>query len=269
MGHLRTGALPRSKTWQTVVRSVGGIAESGVSESGISGIAHKTLVASSQALKELPYDKSVQSCFMFLITLAVSGQTGEIKSYANNYGINIEGAPTKLQLSRALRDWLDSQNLKNYNPEFKSLARKATVDTIVGWVNKNLSNSQLSIFSRTDEQFQPWREASSGRGFCELSRMFFSNFTSRYLKYFLSRTASSQLKTIADRDCFESAINSNVDNISQHAFETSKIVQSFSAGWFNKNAIGEIPSNKQVENFLRHSFGKIREELHREMEAGK
>lgn len=200
------------------------------------------------------------------MALAVAGQSNNVKSAARNIGIDLEGEPSKLQLSRALRVWLDSQDMKNYNPEFESLARKATVDTITGWLNQNLYNAQLSIFSQLENPFKPWREASDGRGFCELSRTFFSNFTSRFLKYFLSRTASSQLKTITDRERFESSIDANVDKISQHAFETSKLVQSFSAGWFNKNAKGEVPTNKKIEGFLRHSFEKIREELRRDRE---
>ena len=268
MGHLRLGALPRSKTWQAVVSSVGAFAEGGIGEEADShDIADKTLDASNRGLRELPSDQSVQSCFRFLLALAVAGQSTDIKSSAQALGINIEGHPTKLQLSKALRDWLDNQAVKNYNPEFESLARKATVDTIAAWLNKNLSNAQLSILPQLEDPFKPWRDASNGRGFCELSRMFFSNFTLRYLKYFLSRTASSQLKSIADRENFEISINANIDNISQHAFETSKIVQSFSAGWFNKNAIGKIPSKKMIEGFFRHSFEKIREELRREREA--
>ena len=97
--------------------------------------------------------------------------------------------------------------------------------------------------------------------------MFFSNFTSLYLNYFLSRTASSQLQTITDREQFAAAITSGIDVISKHAFETSKIVQSFSAGWFNNNAIGRLPSQLETEGFLRHSFEKIREELRREKET--
>jgi len=265
MGHFRTGALTRTKKWRAVVSAVG--VSTGISESSVADIAEKTLDASGQALRKLPQDQAVKSCFQFLLALAVAGQSTDVKSAAQGLGIIIGEEPTKLQLSKALREWLGKENIQAHNPEFASLVRKATLDTIAAWLNKHLSQTQKSLFPQIKDPFQPWRVASDGRGFCERSRMFFSNFTSLYLNYFLSRTASSQLRTITDREQFATAISSGIDVISKHAFETSKIVQSFSAGWFNNNAIGRLPSQLEIEGFLRHSFEKIREELRREKET--
>jgi hypothetical protein len=266
MGHLRTGALPRSRRWSAVVASVEAFS-SGSGGQHISDIADKTLDASSQVLRKLPFDQSLQYCFQFLTALAVAGQSKDVRAASLDLGIDLGDDPTKLQLSRALRDWIEKADTRKFNPEYEGLARQATVDTIVAWINSFQNQPQLNLISQSKDSFQPWREASDGRKFCELSRLFFSNFTSLYLKYFLSRTASAQLQTISEREKFESSINAKVDTISQHAFETSKLVQSFSAGWFNKNAIGKLPSLKTIEGFLRHSLDKIREELRREMEA--
>ena len=49
--------------------------------------------------------------------------------------------------------------------------------------------------------------------------------------------------------------------ITEHAFEISKIMQSFAAGWFNKHALDTAPSEASVTDFLNISFGKVREEL--------
>ncbi|MDP3014112.1 MAG: hypothetical protein Q8M92_07725, partial [Candidatus Subteraquimicrobiales bacterium] len=91
-----------------------------------------------------------------------------------------------------------------------------------------------------------------------------------YLNFFLSRTASSQLQTLKERENFSSAINSNTELVATHAFETSKIVQSFSAGWFNKHTTEKtIPPLKSIHGFLSFSFEKIREEFRRQREASK
>lgn len=259
MGHLRTGSLPKTRKWQEVVSSVG--ATSRIDDSIINDIAEKTLDASSQALRKLPYDMSLQRCFQFLTVLAVAGQSADIKTTLNNLGLNIGDVPSKLQLSRALRIWLENMDEKAFNPEFGNLARNATTDTISAWLNEHLSQPQISMFSQSEDPFNPWKKAADGSGFCELSRQFFTNFVARYLDYFLSRTASSQIKTIDERENFAKAIKERVDIITQHAFETSKIVQSFSAGWFNKHAIGKIPSTKEIEGFLQHALEKIREEF--------
>ena len=265
MGHLRAGVLPRTKPWSAVVSSIGSF--TGAAESIIIDIAEKTLDASKKAFRELPHDQTVKSCFQFLVALSVAGQSVDVKLSAQDFGIDISDKPTKLQLSRALREWLSKNPPQNLNPEFASLARKATLDTIAAWLNKHQSSAQASLLPESEDPYQPWRAASNGRNFCELSRYFFSNFTTRYLNYFLSRTASSQFPTISERERFAAAITSSIDSISQHAFETSKIVQSFSAGWFNKHAIGKVPALTEIEGFLRHSFEKIREEFSREKDA--
>lgn len=56
----------------------------------------------------------------------------------------------------------------------------------------------------------------------------------------------------------------HVDDVSRHAFETAKIMQSFAAGWFNKHAKEGLPTNASMRGFLRLALGKLREELRRE-----
>ena len=94
--------------------------------------------------------------------------------------------------------------------------------------------------------------------------MFLSKYTERYLKYFLEREASIALNTVQDRQNFSDNIAEHINAISKHAFETSKITQSFAAGWYNKHAKNNLPTDGEVESFLKLAFGKIREELWRE-----
>ena len=122
---------------------------------------------------------------------------------------------------------------------------------------EGLFNSELNaeaIFSR----------AARGDGFSEISRMYFSRITERYLKYFLDREASTKLTNIQDRKRFSDEITTYINAISKHAFETSKITQSYSAGWFNKYANENFPQKRQIRNFLSYAFGKMKSELLRE-----
>ena len=267
MGHLRTGSLPRTKKWSAIVSAVGD--GSDIDESSFSDIADKTLDASNRFLRKLPDDPMLQKCFQFLIVLSVSGKAENVQERAEKLGLNIEGSPTKLQLSRSLRSWLSDVKLSDCNPEFSSLARKATIDTLTSWFNKHSDTPQIDLFSKSTDPFSAWRSASNGGGFSELSRSFFANFTQRYLNYFLTRTASSQIKTLEDRKKFGIAVQKNAESISTHAFETSKLVQSFSAGWYNKHTSDyKIPSSQNIQGYLRHSLEKIREEFRRQKEVG-
>ena len=266
MGHLRTGSLPRTKKWSAIVSAVGD--GSDIDESSFSDIADKTLEASNRFLRKLPYDPILQKCFQFLIILSVSGKADDVQKSAAKHGLNIEGSPTKLQLSKSLRTWLADVNPSDYDPELSSLSRKATLDTLTSWLNKHSDTSQMDLFSKSIDPFSAWRAAANGGGFSELSRNFFANFTQRYLNYFLTRTASSQIRTLDDRKKFAIAVQKNADSILTHAFETSKLVQSFSAGWYNTHASEyNIPSSQKIQGFLRHSLEKIREEFRRQKEV--
>jgi hypothetical protein len=49
--------------------------------------------------------------------------------------------------------------------------------------------------------------------------------------------------------------------ITEHAFEISRIMQSFAAGWFNNHGLDKSPTTDSITDFLKMSFGKVREEL--------
>ena len=77
----------------------------------------------------------------------------------------------------------------------------------------------------------------------------------------MEREASGYISNTTQRARFNEELETNIKHISQHAFETAKITQSFAAGWFNKHVKGEIPSDKDIKGFLAHAFGKMRREL--------
>jgi hypothetical protein len=67
-----------------------------------------------------------------------------------------------------------------------------------------------------------------------------------------------------ERHEFNRGLEKHVQEISQHAFETSKITQSFSAGWFNKVIKEGVPDDEKIQGFLSFAFQKINSELLRE-----
>jgi hypothetical protein len=94
--------------------------------------------------------------------------------------------------------------------------------------------------------------------------VFFGKFTERYIKYFLDREASAQLPSIEARDRFAVSLERHIDALARHSFETTKITQSFAAGWYNKHARQSRPDRQAVAAFLSFAMGKLREELLRE-----
>ena len=72
------------------------------------------------------------------------------------------------------------------------------------------------------------------------------------------------LPGLVERDGFGERLDGHVEQVSQHAFETARIAQSFAAGWFNRNARDGVPDREATARFLSVAFGKIRGELLRE-----
>ncbi len=255
MGHERTGILPRSKVWRNVVAD---IADVPANTDLIGDVAAQVIKNVKNKLVRVENDNGVQAAFQYLVFLAHSAKQEDPSDYFEKLEIPVSDINSLLQIAQSLDQWIEEHKESN---EYASVAKGAALDAIGEW-KKNHTTNQTSLFS--EEKTNVWAKAANGAGFCELSRLFFSNFTERYLKYFLEREASSSLSNIADRNAFSSNLESHIQDVSQHAFETSKITQSFAAGWFNKNVKADLPTQRQIEGFLHLAFGKMRDELLRE-----
>jgi hypothetical protein len=257
MGHERVGTLPKTRAWKVVV---GQIASFTPAKSNISDITQQTLQNVRGRFESIEIDSGVLSSFEFLVLMAFASQEQNPVQYLKTKGIQLPENLTPLQLSKELSKWVSKNADSN---EYAAFAQGAAVDAVSEWYKKNESN-QADLFSTEKDPIDVWRKSSNGSGFCELSRLYFSKFTERYLKYFLEREASSRIKNIDDRNTFDAQIRSHVKDISEHAFETSKITQSFAAGWFNNQLKKGSPSRKSIQGFLSIAFGKMKSELLRE-----
>lgn len=255
MGHERTGILPKSKTWRKVVAR---IAEVPSDESAIGDIASQVIRNVKKRLVNIEQDNGIRAAFQFLLFLSQSAKEKEPVKYFQSLGIPLKDLDSTLQIAKSVSEWIEQNKQSS---EYAAVVRGAVIDAIGIWKKQNRTN-QGNLFS--DDNQNVWEKATNGSGFCELSRLFFSKFTERYLKYFLEREASASLSSILDRATFNSNLEAHVQEISNHAFETAKITQSFAAGWYNKNAKDEMPSDQQIEGFLTIAFGKMRAELLRE-----
>ena len=254
MGHERVGILPHTKPWLKVVAQLSGLSKA---ESSISEIANSTLQNVRNQFRQIHADMGVKAAFEFLISLSA---TGFLQPESLNPPIDLLSNPSPLKLASLLQTWVDahSQSL-----EYADIAKRAAADTIVSWTAQQ--KQQPSLFDKANKTQEIWRKAGNGAGFCEISRAFFAKFTERYLKYFLCREASIVLPDVDRRENFDALFGNHIDVVSRYAFETSKITQSFAAGWFNKYVRGNKLSDPNIEKFLRIAFGKIQDELLREV----
>ena len=259
MGHERVGALPYTKKWRDVVAQ---LAESSGSPEDVAAIANDTLQNVRAQLRKIHSDDGVVAAFQFLVALTKNSSLGDPGEASFSPRIDLQERPSTLRLIGQLRSWVEAQGGSR---EYADIAAKASADAISLWSAQQ--SMQASLFSSPGDSRDIWQGADNGAGFCEVSRLFFSKFTERYLNYFLEREASASMVSIPDRDRLASQLRDHIDGVSKFAFESSRITQSFAAGWFNNHARDRYPSKEESRGFLSVAFGKMREELKREADA--
>lgn len=257
MGHERIGSLPRTIKWRAVVDQISGAERS---SELTAELADTTLNNVRRQFERLADDDCVQAAFRFLLALPLASRSPLPDDFLETkFSIRVDGQPSPLALAKAFHASLALEEVPR--SETADLAAKALGDALSQF-SMEPKFRQENLFGTVP--WDMWRGADTGAGFCDLSRLYFSNLTERYLRYFLDREASAILGDPQRVSDFRQHLHSTVDSISRHAFETSKITQSFAAGWFQKNARTGMPSTPDIRDFLSFALHKIREELRRE-----
>lgn len=251
------GMLPKSKKWIEISDMIAGMY---ASETEIADIAQQTIQNVRSQFRHIEQDNGVLSAFQFLVCLAVASREEKPQASLLEYGIDLPDDLTPFSFAKVVSDYVATNK---DSCEYGEIAQQAAGDAISIWYDENQSPTR-SLFASLEDPFQVWRKAGNGAGFCELSRLFFSKFTQRYLNYYLERVVSATLSSVEQSNDFEQQLEKHVDTISLHAFETAKITQSFAAAWFNKRTKEGVPTSKEIKGFLSHAFDKIRDELQQE-----
>ncbi len=255
MGHERLGFLPKRRRWNAIVQQ---ISEYEAGSVATAKIANDTLMCIRKTYEQMPYDESVSKAVKFLALLSVSARQDDQLSFLRVNGCAVDNRLSLFSLVNSAKNYITTEK---GSLETNKIARDAVLQAITTYQADHTSD-QLTLFG--DQTESVWKQAGSGGAFCELARSFFAGFTDRQIKYYLERSAASEINDYATLQTFSDGISQLADAISHHAFETSKIMQSFAAGWFNKHALSGIPTEHQITDFLRICFGKMREELRRE-----
>jgi hypothetical protein len=257
MGHKRHSGLHKSKVWRKIVAEIGDYAFNDID---VGSLAANTLQHVQAQYSSFENDPSIKSTLEFLLHVSYAFKQVDPIKYLNDNNIIDSDELSVIKLSRAAANY-KSDEVSSH--EYQTFARQAVVDAIANWYRLNIEAGR-SLFHEGIDSNLILRKASSGSGFSELSRLYFSKITERYLKYYLEREAAAALPNLGMRSKFSDAIESHISDISKHAFETTKIAQSFAAGWFNKFARNNFPQEKDIINFIGVSLHKMKSELLRE-----
>lgn len=257
MGHERIGTLPKTERWRNIVNSIRNYSDTNET---IIDIAAQTTKNVRNRFQNIDNDGGVFAAFKFILTLSHFSRSNNAFEKLAAEGIDLPNNFNLYDLAFSIQSYIA---INSDSKEYSAFATQSIIETISEWAKLHQTN-QSSLFDSNDNGLEIWQQASNGAGFCELSRLFFSKFTERYLKYFLEREAATNINNLYNRTQFNKNLENHVDRISKHAFETSKITQSFAAGWFNKYAKEKMPTNRRIQGFLSFAFKKINSELVRE-----
>ena len=258
MGHVRTGFLPKTAQWNAIIEK---LSLFDGDTSVVPKIASDTLTAIRNIYKTMPFDESVIKAIRYLANLALSAKQADQIAFLNSHGYLVDSSLSLFSLVTSAQRLISTEN---GSLEINKIAKDSVMQAIITYQEKHQSN-QLDLFG--NEPQTPLRQIGNGAAFCELARTFFAIFTERQIKYYIEREAARAINNFGELERFTAALSEQSNAIADHAFETSKIMQSFAAGWFNNHSSTSSPSDKEVQDFLRKSFEKMREEFRREADG--
>lgn len=258
MGHVRTGFLPQTEKWNSIVQQ---LSMYGGNADVVLQIADETLSAIQKLYNTMHYDESVIKAFSFLTNLAFSAKNTDQIAYLNSLGYTVDKNLSIFSLILSAQKLISTEN---GSLEINKIAKDAAMQAVIAYHDKH-QNNQLDLFG--NEEQSPLRTVGTGAAFCELVRSFFAAFTDKQIKYYIERVAASTINDYGEMERFVEALTEQSTIIANHAFETSKIMQSYAAGWFNSHVVNSLPSEDAMKGFLHHSFGKMREEFRREADG--
>ena len=251
MGHVRLGFLPHTRQWNAIIDQLSLYDNDA---NAVVVIADRTLDAVRKEFDGLQYDESVRKAIEYLATIVVSSRQNDQVRFLQENGYSVDENLSVFGLTNSAKKLIQTEN---GSLETNKLARDAAIQAVMEYYEQH-SDKQISLFQADNN---PYKERGSGREFCELARYFFASFTEKQIRYYIDRAASSVIGDYDKYIHFSDTLTKQSMAITGHAFEISKIMQSFAAGWFNKHALDNIPSNDSVTDFLKISLGKVREEL--------
>lgn len=251
MGHVRIGFLPHTKQWNAIVNH---LTLYDNDTATVLLIADRTLDAVRKDFENLQYDESVIKAIGYLANIVVSSRQDDQISFLQSNGYSVDRDLSLFALTSCAQQLIHT---KDGSLEINKLACDSAAQAVMEFYQQH-NEKQLNLFQIDDN---PFKNRGSGREFCELARYFFAAFTEKQIRYYIDRTAASVIDDYEKYLHFSDSLTEQSLAITEHAFEISKIMQSFAAGWFNKHALDNSPTDDSITDFLKLSFGKVREEL--------
>jgi hypothetical protein len=257
MGHIRLKRLPASRKWTQVVSLL-------ANGASVQHVASASADAADGALQRARSDPVAAHSLWLLAQLPLAARQPDFVAAAQRLDIQAGERPTLLELVGAFSDAVDRVTAgAAKRTDLGEMARRAAAESLAALVGSDLP----TLFGSTPEDVRlALGKLAAPDRFARLARDFFARLTYKHLDYYLSRTLSEhvgpgkRIAAIADHAAFNAALE-------QHCHEASRIVESFSGGWFSKTNFKGGITPARARDFVFVALGKIAAELNKRRAA--
>jgi hypothetical protein len=258
VGHVRLGVLPTSRKWQQVVEQLRLGADSRT-------VAASAADAAEASLQEASNDPAFLHSFWLLTQIPLAARGPAFADDLRRLGLEVPEQAGLMDVAAAFSGAVDRYaHQSGGRTDLGEMAQMAAVESLSATVGPTLP----SLFGATPGEVQrAIGRLSGGDRFSALAREFFARLTQRTLEYYLSRELSNHIGAGA-RFRNDIARAQFDDALGMHCREASRIVETFSGGWYGKNVYqGDGLTLDAIRRFAPVAFKKIRAELRKRRDA--
>ncbi|KMW60730.1 hypothetical protein AIOL_000894 [Candidatus Rhodobacter oscarellae] len=228
-------------------------------------IARVAAEASKLDLSRATADPIFQFISGILVELPLMARSPEFHAYLGSLGIAKDEAGEVSSLLSGISRAIDQEALtRRQSSDIGGMAKSALIESLALQMRDKLP----SLFEPTAQEVRKaLADFSSGSGFAALARDFFARLTYRSLDYYLSRELANHTGA-GERFADDAGRVEFQQDLAQHTFEASKIVEAFAGGWYGKTVWkNKALDQEAINGFTAYAFKKLRSELGRRENA--
>lgn len=251
MGHVRLGALAKTREWAQVVELL-------AAGSDVSELAAAVAVAAEDELISARGDPVLGNVVWLLTQLPLAARSDRFAAELVALGFSRGSEQSLLGLVAGFSGAVESQITGTTGrTDLGELARQAASESLTSLVGAQMPG--LFGPDPNDLRIELAKFATKDQ-FARLARDFFARLTYKTLDYYLSRVLADHVgpdrrfATLQDQSRFRSALD-------LHCREASFIVEQFAGGWFSKANFQGRLTRGSAQNFSDYALKKVRDEL--------
>ncbi len=253
MGHNRLGILPKNHRWKHVIDLL-------KKEADLPEITRASLHAMLTNFERIPKDAGFNLVLSNIFGFAAGARSGNFQEFLEESGIRLSHEAGPLDIVCGLQNKIDNDlGRQRSRSDPGEIAQNAFVETMLS----TSSAAQSAMFDLgRDAAINQIGGALKGKEFAGFMHAFFTKFTSRYMKYYLSRELSNH---VGPGKYFESIDRHREFNetLGTYISQVVRIADEFTPGWFSKANYEQNLNRESISRYSYIAFKKIISEFKR------